>query len=90
MNTETGWRDISTAPRDLTNIIVGWYEDELVFSPDWKKVIGKKKVWKSTIVWGDEKDTEWTLTETGDYASSSDPSQEPTHWHPLPSPPPLP
>ncbi len=90
MNIETGWMDISTAPKNRTSILVGWYEDEFIFSPDWKSVIGKRKLWKSTVVLGDENDNEWILVETGDYATSSYPSEKPTHWHPLPMPPPLP
>jgi len=66
-----GWRDIESAPRDGTAVLVyepaeksmavGWWEDHYV--------------WVSPGAW---------IT---DYARSDTPVWRPTHWQPLPSPP---
>ena len=92
MNTETGWMDISTAPRDGTEILVGCYEDKLYVGHD--RPEAPERIWTSTVAFGFEDakpwETPWRLTQTGSYAGDNDLNAEPTHWHPLPLQPPLP
>lgn len=74
MNT---WQPISTAPKDGTPILVGWWTDRH----------GCPKDWNATVVIGCAGEEFWRLVQVGSYASDPFLGEYPTHWQPLPAEP---
>ena len=69
-----GWRDISSAPKDGTPV--------LLFLPPTPNFDASM----TTGVWHKLYE-DWQLCETGGYAEDADVHPRPTHWQPLPEPP---
>ena len=88
MNKESEWKDISTAPRDRSDILVGWYEEKLYVGHDRPEI--PEMIWKCATVWASPLWEGWCLVETGAYSQGGDLLQEPTRWCLIPTPPPLP
>lgn len=86
MNT---WKDISTAPKDGTPILVGCW----LAGCDWNPTTNKFESaaapeWHTTVlVW---KLNDWFLAECDAYADWGMPSTGMTHWTEIPTPPPQP
>lgn len=72
------WQDITTAPKDGTAILVGWWDG-------WKHWQCTVVTWENPYCYGDRKD--WNLVSTGSQAEDCVLEEEPTHWQPLPEPP---
>lgn len=67
-----GWQPIATAPKDGTDILIGWFE----FDPPSSMHVA---FWHSTHQGGC-----WCQSHS---AFTTDPNWQPTHWMPLPAPP---
>lgn len=70
----TEWRDISTAPKDGTHILVGTFPHE------------PGRITTTTAHWFDF-NGEWALSVNYDGAYSNHGVSNPTHWMPLPEDP---
>jgi hypothetical protein len=80
-----GWQDISTAPKDGTEIIGvyfnQWDESSVTTYGPWTVAFHRGK-WRSS--WDGSEVIEYSSDFGTDYKS---PDLEPTHWQPLPPPP---
>jgi hypothetical protein len=80
---EAGWRDIASAPKDGTEVML-W----LVPADPEDKVRRPKRadsVWSGEVLWGWQK----TFAEAPEWLGwvAADTKYKPTHWQPLPAPP---
>lgn len=76
MSDESGWQPIETAPRNGVEIIGGWAAEQWVYAI-WYRGEGREAGW-------------WFANEgPGEYCGELI-CPQPSHWRPLPSPPPAP
>lgn len=84
-----GWRDISSAPKDGTHILLsGTYQwDDYIDRQETGIVVGfwEKDPWflEGIDDEADRNDTGWVLANANPYTDQ----MQPTHWMPLPTPP---
>ncbi len=84
------WQLIETAPKDLQEVLVGWYDD-MANPPEWCWDVACWQVKEGEIVDVDDDSFEFKATSHGwlppQYGLEPEREMFPTHWMSLPQPP---